>query len=66
MQDHLPVDRQWLDLDLEALTRAGDALVATHPEVEKLAPNQRRQVLQQHWKSLRDKFNRENKISKDG
>lgn len=66
VQDNLPLDRTWHDLPKDGMTRVGDSLDAEYPELKKLSSVDRRQVLQQQWKSLRDKYNRDNKISKDG
>ncbi len=66
VQDNLPLDRTWHDLPKDGMTRVGDSLDAKHPELKKLSSLDRRQVLQQQWKSLRDKYTRDNKISKDG
>lgn len=64
----MPLDRQWRQIDPSALTKAGEALIAKHPEINSssLSPESRRRLLYEQWKILKDKYNREKKISKDG
>jgi len=66
VQDNLPLDRTWQNLPKDGMTRVGESLDTKHPELKNLSTLDRRQVLQQQWKSLRDKYNRDNKFSKDG
>lgn len=65
IQSALPLDRQWRQLDPEAMTRAGKALVAKHPEIgsSDLSPERRRGLLYDQWKVLRDKWNRDRKLA---
>jgi len=68
IQEKMPLDRQWRQIDPSALTKAGKALVAKHPEINtsSLSPEGRRALLYHQWKSLKDKYNREIKLRKDG
>lgn len=64
----MPLDRQWRQIDPSALTKAGEALIAKHPEINSssLSPESRRRLLYEQWKILKDKYSREKKISKEG
>ena len=68
IQESVPLDRQWRKIDPSAITRAGAALIVKHPEVNSssLTPERRIGLLYAQWKILRDKYNRDNKSSKDG
>ena len=68
IQKELPLDCQWRQIDPPAMTRAGEALVAKHPEINSssLSPERRRGLLYDQWRILRDRRNRENKLSVNG
>ncbi len=68
IQETMPLDRQWRQIDPSTLTKAGEALVAKHPEINtsSLSPENRRGLVSDQWKSLKDRYNREIKIRKNG
>ena len=64
----MPLDRQWRQIDSSTLTKVGEALVAKHLEINtsSLLFENCRGLVSDQWKSLKDRYNREIKIRKNG